>query len=496
MARQVGLDLPFYGRWVRLKATRGAGALEEYLKYDVLATYRLAERWLDVLGRLAALTGIPVHALNVMAEKYSVGHIHEVVLSRYLAERHGILLEDRERKLEFSGAEKVWALAEGRTYRNIVEYDFNMLYPTIYYELQLDPIALRACEGGIEVLGVALCPEPGHVSAYLSALYRARAETKRLKGVDPGPDTAVKILANSAYGVFAKGVGSLVNEYVAATIFWTSQRIFEGLWRRLRPHRVVYGDTDSLYLLEDPGADRVNAEARAVARGVAGHWLRYGGENFSLKLEGRWDVFYLHRRKNYLKVAGGEVVVRGTANPKRLPVGLKYGDWRGFLRSLLDGGDACQLLGGLPLDELYLEASIEARDLFYKKTGGERLARLDVERTLIVGWIALSGGGTATVELRNGAVYVDGRPVAGILDARFIPVDAGQGRAEAIYPGPVRAGVTARIQGNKIIAEARVLGTPSEAEVRAALYRHLASGDNLIASLIRRACAPRKALLA
>jgi DNA polymerase I len=483
VVRQVKLSLPFdYRRWVKLKARRGAGALEEYLRYDVVATYRLAERVLLTAEALARLTGMPLHLLNVFADKYSPGSIHEALVAKYLEASEGAVLEDRRPSADYSGAEKVRASAAG-IFRGVYEYDFNMLYPTVYYVLQLDPLTIRRCGSGVEVrrLGVRICTSPGPVSEYLSNLYEARAETKKMKKelgeVGEAADQAVKILANSAYGVFAKtSIGNLVNEYVAAVIFWVAQDVFDRLWARFRP---LYGDTDSLYLRNNPGEDVVNSEARRAAAEVVGDNAVNPVEAFSLKLEGVWNLYIPEGDdgrpllKNYVKWSGEEKVLKGVRfKPHSLPIGVKYGGWADVVVDVLEGRRTlAEVISALPDEELFLEESISARDLFWSNNGP--LKTVDFKRAVVLGRIALENGGRAEAERAPGGARINGVFTSGILDALYIPVTRSTKSPDVVYyiAGRfVRASVSVSASHKdgaveKIVVAAKQIGTPSRLEV-------------------------------
>jgi DNA polymerase I len=488
IVRQVKLSLPFdYKRWIGLKARRGAGALEEYLKYDVVATYKLAEKVLLTAEALAKLTGVPLHLLNVFADGYSPGSLHEALVAKYLEASEGAVVEDRRASADYGGAEKARASATG-LFRDVYEYDFNMLYPTIYYVLQLDPLTIKKCSSGLEIkrLRVKICTSPGPVSEYLSSLYEARAETKKMKKelgeVGEAADQAVKILANSAYGVFSKSFGNLVNEYIAAVIFWTSQEIFDKLWGRFKP---LYGDTDSLYLRNNPGEDAVNSEARRVAAEVLGESAINHVEAFSLKLEGKWNVYIPADEdgrpllKNYVKWSGEEKVLKGVRfKPHSLPLGIKYGGWADVVVDIIEGRRSLEeIVASLRDEELFLEESMSARDVF--RTNSGPLKVVDFKRAVLLGRLALDRGGRVEVERAPGGVRINGVFTSDILDALYIPVSRSTKAPVLIYytGGRIRKAsvfVSASL-GNgaveKIVAEAREMEAPSGREVEQQLLK-------------------------
>jgi len=335
VARQVGaLPIP-WDEAMKVKlmrrriSTMSEEELKRYNRLDTEITWRLGQRWVQTLEALSELTGISVPAMNQVAERASPGAVAEYVIHYKLTTRDGIVLADRERELDYGGEVKVMARAAG-VFKSVAEYDFNMLYPTTYYYYRLDPIGVRECSDGhpVRVGGkiVRICMDGGPVYEVLARFYEARAVTKKLKKERPeigeALDTAVKILANAAYGIFGKAGLGMVNEYLAAFIFEHTSKIFEDLWNRYRP---IYGDTDSLYMpLNGKDPEKLLAEINSYVKS------RYG-EPFELKLEEVWDYVAIPPdesgrplRKNYVKAKGEKVVPKGAQfKPRDLPRGLK-----------------------------------------------------------------------------------------------------------------------------------------------------------------------------
>ncbi|MGC9171216.1 MAG: hypothetical protein ACP5HD_10855, partial [Thermoproteus sp.] len=280
----------------------------------------------------------------------------------------------------------------------------------------------------------------------------------------------------SAYGVFSKPFGNLVNEYVAAAIFWVSQDIFDRLWSRFRP---LYGDTDSLYLRKDPGEDAVNAEARRAAAEAIGDAAVNPVDAFSMKQEGVWNVYIPADEdgrpllKNYVKWSESEKVLKGVRfKPHGLPLGIKYGGWADIVVDVLEGRRTLEeAVSSLPDEELFLEASISAADFFY--SNGGPLKSVDFKRAVVLGRLALEAGGRVEVIKEPGGVLINGVFRGDILDALYIPVDRSTKSPEVIYYLDGRAvkaavSVTAVNQGGRVVeitAHARRLGFPTRKEI-------------------------------
>ena len=155
-----------------------------------------------------------------------------------------------------------------------------------------------------------IVPGYGPIAWFVYKLYTARKETKKLKKRAKqekriellAPDQAIKILNNSFYGAFSKTRGNLVNEVISATVFWRTQKllyeVIDFINRELpkklgKSVRVLYGDTDSAYVLVDADAD-VDKIVEEVNR-----WIqeRYG-PFYYMELEDVYDTMVIPKQKD------------------------------------------------------------------------------------------------------------------------------------------------------------------------------------------------------
>jgi len=284
------------------------------------------------------------------------------------------LLPEELKRLFSSG--KVYSAGYG-VYRGVAEFDFSQLYPSImaaeavdptsiYIERVLSPSDASASSHSADPLVVAGHPVTsrsfpvvlghyrsknaqgivadrvayvftsyGPISLLVSRLYAVRKFTKKLKeeagrtgrGELAAADQAVKILANSAYGALGRERG-FVNEYAAAYIFWRSAYIFRRALEFVESlgYRVVYGDTDSLFVLagfED--AERIASELNRFVK-------QEFGEEFSVEFKGYYDECLFPKakyedaasKKSYLCLQGGRVaVVKGDLFKLEAPDAVK-----------------------------------------------------------------------------------------------------------------------------------------------------------------------------
>jgi len=311
--------------------------VQKYNKVDLDITYRLATRVIPILEILASITGISPPAINYVAwEGASPGKLAEAIILNELRKRK-IFIEDRKRIFKYDKAVvkhqfysdtygKVLTPLKTGIYLNVLELDFDMLYPTIYYSSGIDILTTRACSineaKAIIELDKGRIPitwESGYTYEVVKTFYELRKVTKKIKKElgTKVPDQAAKILANAVFGVVSKVGGyGLINELVSAYIFQQSLSILHTL-RALLSNRVVYGDTDSLYILL-----KKNEKPEEIAEKINKIVKKIVGEEFNLKIEELWDVLLLFagQEKNYIKIKGNKVVRKGSVFHKDLPI--------------------------------------------------------------------------------------------------------------------------------------------------------------------------------
>ncbi len=146
-------------------------------------------------------------------------------------------------------------------YRGVLVYDFQSLYPSLIRTFQIDPLGFlpegRSADGEAPILapnGAAFRRDRGILTEMLDELFPRRAEAKA-KG-DEVTSHAIKILMNSFYGVLGTTACRFYEPMLAGAITSFGRTIL--LWTKARfesyGHRVLYGDTDSLFVLPAPEA--------------------------------------------------------------------------------------------------------------------------------------------------------------------------------------------------------------------------------------------------
>ncbi len=185
-------------------------------------------------------------------------------------------------------------------YRNILLFDFKSLYPSLIRTFNIDPLThVPAAEAAalppdrlVRTPGGAVFrrEEPGILPELVARLARERARA-RAAG-DAAGAQATKILMNSLFGVLGSSASRLFSPAVANAITTAGQhviRLAAAAVERLG-HRVIYGDTDSLFV-DIAEADPARAAARAeplrqaIAADVAAALARDFAVDSHLELE-------------------------------------------------------------------------------------------------------------------------------------------------------------------------------------------------------------------
>ena len=227
------------------------------------------------------LTGLPPDRVSSSVAAFDFLYLMELGKRRVVAPS----VRSGEEAVQATGGGLVMEPEPG-LYENVLILDFNSLYPSLIRTFQIDPLGYVANPRPDEDLivapnGAAFSREPGILTLLLDHLLPRREQAKR-EGNEV-ESYAIKILMNSFFGVLGTPICRFYNPAVANAITSSGREML--LWSRDRlqewGHRVLYGDTDSLFVevgLGDAeaalalGHDLVDRLNRGLAEHVRQNW--------------------------------------------------------------------------------------------------------------------------------------------------------------------------------------------------------------------------------
>jgi DNA polymerase-2 len=290
-----------------------------------------AQLVLDILDRLqlmeltverSLLTGMPPNRVAASIASFDFLYLSEL-------SRRGLVapsVDDPGRPMPQGGG----AVLEPETglHERVVVLDFKSLYPSVIRTFQIDPlgrmeIARRERAGesvdAIEAPNGARFPrEPGILPGLLDDLFPRREAAKREGRLVASQ--AIKILMNSFYGVLgtpacrfaSPDLANAITGWGREILLWTRDRV------RARGYRVLYGDTDSLFVATDAtSAEQARVIGNRLAQELAAElsdWIR-GRWRVESRLELEFEKLYL---RLFLPAAR-----HGTAGAAKRYVGLE-----------------------------------------------------------------------------------------------------------------------------------------------------------------------------
>ena len=210
-------------------------------------------------------------------------------------------------------------------YDNVLVLDFKSLYPSIIRTFGIDPYALHA-PGGDRIEGFAgasFAREGAILPDLVRSIWEERDRAKE-RG-DAAMSQATKILMNSFYGILGASGCRFHDSRLASSITRRGHEII----RRTRDvieqggETVIYGDTDSLFVLLGRGVEETAARERgaAVAAALNAWWRR------TVEREHRLESFLeIELETLFLKFLMPTVRGEATGSKKRYAGLVRTGD--------------------------------------------------------------------------------------------------------------------------------------------------------------------------
>jgi DNA polymerase II len=245
------------------------GRLAAYNLNDARLVVEILERTglVELTVRRSLLTGMQVDRVGAQ-----IAAVDSLYLSELRARGHvapSVHIEDAQGTMIAGGL--VLDSVPG-LYRNILVFDFKSLYPSLIRTFNIDP--LTHVVPARQTVGMPLvrtpsgaafrADVPGILPDLVARLWEERAQAR--KQGDAVGAQATKILMNSLFGVLGASACRLFSPAVANAITMAGQHVIRLAAAAVAQagHRVIYGDTDSLFV--DAGApDQGSAARRAEA---------------------------------------------------------------------------------------------------------------------------------------------------------------------------------------------------------------------------------------
>lgn len=206
---------------------------------------------INLLLERSYLSGLQIDRLNVSTAAFDYVYLPKLHRKGYVALNRSDIERDE-------GSAGGWVFApEPGLFRSVAVFDFKSLYPSIIKTFKIDPLSLIKNH-----VNTIKTPEGYQFSAtehllpqIITDLFEARAQAKHKK--NHPLDQAIKILMNSFYGIMGSSRSRFYHADLPSAITTTGHFILKTAkdFFENRGYRVLYGDTDSLFVQIDTEID-------------------------------------------------------------------------------------------------------------------------------------------------------------------------------------------------------------------------------------------------
>ena len=316
--------------WYRTSDTQGLTQLADYCVRDTLLPIKLMDK-LSVLTNqleMAKVVCVPIAYLNTRGQQI---RCYSLLLKH--TGKAGYIINDMEKNLDrdkYVGA-TVLTPVRGAYVEDVVTcLDFASLYPSIMRAHTMCPstIVLDDTFGALDGMEYyRIETTPGHVVSFAQtddavvpkllsdlASWRKRAKRQMADAKASGDDfaaslfnakqLALKVSMNSLYGLFGAGTGALPLLDLASAVTSTGRTMIMATKAACEKmgHRVVYGDTDSVFVIQNLGeAHRLDvakhiSNGQELARTLTTSLFKHPNE---LEYEKTYTPFLIFSKKRY-----------------------------------------------------------------------------------------------------------------------------------------------------------------------------------------------------
>lgn len=270
-------------------------ALANYNLQDCLLVLRIFAKT-DLINfaiERSRLTGLPMDRVGG-----SVASFENLYLAKM--HRHGYVAPNlHSQQLDITAPGGYVLDSRPGIYKNVLVFDFKSLYPSIIRTFKIDPVGMIE---GLEVSKENSVDEhssqvvPGYNGAVfhrekhilptiIYELWQARDRAKKEKNA--ALSQAIKIIMNSFYGVLGSKGCRFYDPRLSSSITLRGHWIIQTTkaWMEQEGVEVIYGDTDSVFVLIDENKTPAQAMAfgREMATKLNQQWTAYLKEEFGLE---------------------------------------------------------------------------------------------------------------------------------------------------------------------------------------------------------------------
>ncbi|MCP3869505.1 MAG: DNA polymerase II [Gammaproteobacteria bacterium] len=184
-------------------------------------------------------------------------------------------------------------------YENVLVLDFKSLYPSIIRTFHIDPLGM-AKPGADPIPGfldACFSRQKSILPELIAELWRKRDLAK--KAGDQSLSQATKIIMNSFYGVLGSSGCRFYNPALASSITRRGHQIITSSrdWLEKQGYRIIYGDTDSLFVLLGPdhSENQATTTGKHLAQSLNDWWSERIRREFRMEsfLEVEYETHFL-----------------------------------------------------------------------------------------------------------------------------------------------------------------------------------------------------------
>jgi len=260
---------------------------ERFARYnlvDVQLVLQILEktRLLSYLIERASLTGAELHRVGGSVMQFEFMYLPLMHRAGYVAPMLG------ERSYEEMSPGGYVMDSQPGLFTNVLVLDFKSLYPSIIRTFKVDPVALWRAKAGSQnvvpgMAGAAFDRDAAILPGVIDQLWNARDDAKQQNNI--AASTALKIIMNSCYGVLGSPTCRFFDPALSSSITMRGHQILQqtAQWIEARGWRVIYGDTDSVFVLLGAQCDDPWGVGDQLQDELNRQWREYLASEFSIE---------------------------------------------------------------------------------------------------------------------------------------------------------------------------------------------------------------------